>query len=58
MSYDHELAPESSWARALIEVPSGALILIWQVIKSVVGRLDPAEAWETICSVVVARAGV
>ena len=38
------VAPESSRARALIEVPSGALILTWQVIKSVVGRLDPAEA--------------
>lgn len=36
--------PGSNRARALMEVPSGALILTWQVIKRVLGRLDPAEA--------------
>ena len=36
--------PESSRACALIEVPYGALILTWQVIKSVLGMFDPAEA--------------
>ena len=47
--------PESNKARALTCVPSGALILTWQVIKSVFGRLVPVEVCEAAVS---AEAGV
>ena len=37
---------------------SGALILTWQVIRSMMGRLDSAGTWETTSSVVVEKARV
>ena len=47
--------PESSSARALIDVPSGALTWTWQVMRRVFGTLDPVEAlddtwtgWEVV----------
>ena len=45
-------------ARALMKVPSGALIRTWQVIRRVLGTLDPAEVLEdTIGSVEAVRCG-
>ena len=50
--------PESSRARSLMKVPSGALIQTWQVMRRVLGTLDPAEELEdTIGSVEAVRGG-